>query len=91
MARVKIDPKGLNKALSGPKMKRELQRVVDGIADDAKATAPRVTNEYAEGIHAEVVDGWVRPRGKVYADADHSMAVESRTGNLAKALGRAGG
>ncbi|MCB2411793.1 hypothetical protein LGT39_02880 [Demequina sp. TTPB684] len=91
MARVKIDVKGLNQALSQPGVIRELAAIVEPIAQDAKASGPFVTGAYHAGIHAEVVSGWVRPRGKVFADAPHSMSVEANTGNLARALGRAGG
>lgn len=86
-AKVTLSRRGVNEALSQPAMRRELQGIVDRIASAAEATAPVQSGEYRDGIHAEVDDRWVRPRGKVYAEAEHSMAVEAKTGNLARALG----
>lgn len=85
--RVVIDRKGLNAALSQPAMRDELRRIVERIELAAKAGAPVDSGAYRDGIHSEIDDGWVRPRGRVYADAAHSLAVEARTGNLARALG----
>lgn len=86
-AKVNLSLRGINAALSQPGVKRELKRVSEQVADAARASAPVDSGEYVEGIHAEVDDNWVRPRGRVYADAPHSLAVEARTGNLSRALG----
>lgn len=85
--RVTINPKGLNAALSQKGVRRELARIAEQTADRARSTAPTQTGEYRDSIHSDVVDGWVRPRGRVFADADYSMSVEAKTGNLARALG----
>lgn len=89
MARVqvKIDRRGLNEALSQQGVRDELQRIVDEVANKARGKAPVVSGAYRDGIRSDVIDGWVRPRGKVYADAAHSTSVEAATGNLARALG----
>ena len=89
--RIKINAAGLNEALSQQGVRDELRRIVDEVATKARGTAPVVSGAYRDGIHSDVVDGWVRPRGKVYADAAHSTSVEAATGNLARSLSGQGG
>ena len=54
----------------------------------AKASAPVDTGEYRDGIHVEVRRRSKRTVAVVVASSPHSMIVESRTGNLARALGQ---
>lgn len=76
-----------------------VQELLDGdVADDACrpyaeqvegraiANAPQDSGEYMASIHIEV-DHTDRLVYRVVADAEHAMAVEARTGNLARALG----
>ncbi|NVM97826.1 HK97 gp10 family phage protein [Arthrobacter sp. SDTb3-6] len=69
--------------------------IVTGVAHkveaEAKAAAPVDTGEYRDGIHVEVKRRGKRTVAVVVASSRHSMIVESRTGNLARALGRVAG
>ncbi|MDI2019701.1 hypothetical protein [Paenarthrobacter nicotinovorans] len=56
------------------------------VAAVARASAPRDTNEYANSIHVEVVSRGRRNAVLVKADSPIAMLVESKTGNLARAL-----
>lgn len=60
--------------------------VAERIAAAARATAPRDSNEYANSIHVEVVRRGRRNAALVIADDEKSLLIESRTGNLARAL-----
>lgn len=61
--------------------------VADATAARARASAPVVTAEYRNKIHVERHDTAHRCVFRVVAGAAHSLKVESRTGNLARALG----
>jgi phage baseplate assembly protein gpV len=75
----------------------QVERIVVGVAESvaaaARASAPVDTGAYRDGIHVEVHRAAHRVVAKVVASADDSMIVESRTGNLVRALrsvGRSG-
>lgn len=87
-ARVNISRRGITEALSSPGVERELQRLADGVADAARSSAPADSGAYRESIRTELDRGWVRPRARIIADIAYGMAVEARTGNLRRALGR---
>lgn len=67
---------------------------VDQLVDDAAertlsnalAGGPEVTREYKNGLHIEHVESQYRRVARVVGDARHTLKVESRTGNLARAL-----
>lgn len=84
--KVTINPRGLNAALSTPAVERELQQIADSVAARARAGAPVESGSYRDSIRTEMDHGWVRPRARIIADVAHALAVESRTGNLARAL-----
>lgn len=60
--------------------------VANRVASVARATAPRDTNDYAEGISVEIVERDRRNVALVVARDEKSMLIESKTGNLARAL-----
>lgn len=60
--------------------------VAEKVAAVARSTAPRKSNDYADSIHVVVVQRGRRNAVLVVADDEKSMLVESRTGNLARAL-----
>lgn len=62
------------------------EQVANKVAAVARASAPRDTNEYANSIHVEVVSRGRRNAALVKADSPIAMLVESKTGNLARAL-----
>lgn len=61
----------------------------EAIAERARSGVHRVSGDYADGIHVET-DPRTSERDfahtYVVASAPHSMVVEARTGNLARAL-----
>lgn len=67
-----------------------LTRRAEAVLGAAEATAPVASGAYKAGlgIHQDTTD---RAAVRVVATADHSFIVESRTGNLARALDAAGG
>jgi hypothetical protein len=68
-------------------VKAALRDMAQEAASRAKATAPEETGEYADSIHVEVDETRTRARARVVADVEHATVVESRTGNLRRALG----
>lgn len=52
----------------------------------ARASAPRDSNAYANSIRVEVVRRGRRNAALVIADSPIALLVESKTGNLARAL-----
>ncbi|CAD5999250.1 HK97 gp10 family phage protein [Agreia sp. COWG] len=65
----------------------------ESVAARARAAAPVDTGEYRDGIHVEVSTSAHRVVATVVASSEHSMIVESQTGNLRRALngGASGG
>lgn len=61
------------------------------IAAVAKSTGPKDSNDYVNSIHVEVVPHrQIRTVALVVADDPKSMLIESKTGNLARAIKGAG-
>jgi len=57
------------------------------VADAAKSTGPKDTLDYVNSIHVEVVPHrQIRSVALVVADDPKSMLIESKTGNLARAV-----
>ncbi|WP_315913810.1 HK97 gp10 family phage protein [Arthrobacter sp. lap29] len=73
----------------------EVVNIVTGIANNvagtSKATAPVDSGAYRDSIHVVVKRRGKRTVAAVVASSPHSMLVESRTGNLARALGQVTG
>ncbi len=61
-------------------------RKAEEIAAAARASAPRASGDYAQGIVVRVVERNRRNAALVVATDGKSMLVESFTGNLARAL-----
>ncbi|MBW4094587.1 MAG: HK97 gp10 family phage protein [Acidobacteria bacterium] len=57
----------------------------------AKSSAQVDTGAYRDSIHVEVKSAKTRNVALVVASSPHSVFVESRTGNLARALGQVAG
>lgn len=56
------------------------------VAAIARASGPKDTNDYVNSIRVEVVSGATRNTARVIAGDRKSMIIESKTGNLARAL-----
>ena len=61
------------------------EQAAEGIAADARASAPVDTGEYRDGIIVRTRQAAHRTVVEVAATDDKSMLIESTTGNLARA------
>lgn len=62
------------------------KRAADQVANNARASAPVASGDYRDGIVVEERSAAYRDMFRVVATDEKSMGVESRTGNLARAL-----
>jgi hypothetical protein len=87
MARPKVVliSSGVEQLLKSPGVVADLERRGRAVAAVARATAPVASGDYAESIEV-VVDETDRAAVRVAATVDYALVVESRTGNLARAL-----
>jgi len=81
---------GVAELLKDPGVRAELTRRAEQVAAQARSTAPVVTGTYRGSIRV-LEDTTDRAAVRVGATAPHGYFVESRTGNLARALDAAGG
>ena len=76
--------------LRDPGVARDLERRAEQVADAARSSAPVKTGEYRDSIAVEM-GSTDRATAHVVAHDRKSHIIESRTGNLARALDSAGG
>lgn len=101
MARPKIDLNHgeMSRLLAADQMRGPLREITARWAATARSTAPAVSGSYRDGIDTEITTaaalgihfrrgGDDRLAGVVVAHAEHSAALESRTGNLKRAMAR---
>ena len=86
MADVKFNNAFFEKLGRSPEVVGLCVEVAEKVAATARSTAPRESNAYADSIHVEVVQRTHRNAALVIADDPKSMLIESKTGNLARAL-----
>ena len=86
--RVRLDSRAVAEMLNSPEVQAALLEHAERVADRARSSAPVESGEYRDGIEVDVQPGAKRAHARVTATAPHSLAVESRTGNLRRALGR---
>ena len=89
-AKVELISSGMASLLRDSGVASMLQEKAVAVANSARATAPFENGDYRDGITV-VRDTTDRAVARVVATAPHSHLVESRTGNLARALDAAGG
>jgi hypothetical protein len=89
-AKVTLSSAGMKALLNDPGVRAELTRRAGPVLAAAKASAPVDTGAYKESI-AIVQATTDRAVVRVVATDRKSFLVESRTGNLARALDAAGG
>lgn len=68
------------------KMRAKISNVTEEIAQVVRATAPEVSGEYIHSVRTELIETPYRAVGKVIADCDHGMIVESKHGTLVRAM-----
>lgn len=88
-AKVKLNSAEFRRILRSPGAFAALLPMGERVLAKAKADAEVATGEYRESLHLEQV---ITDRAvvRVVSKTDHSIAVEARTGNLARALDAAG-
>ena len=85
--RVKLNRAGIIEVLKSSEVEAALMSVAEAAASVARASAPVSSGEYQNSISAFTEMHADRVVAHVSSDAPHAMAVEARTGNLARALG----
>lgn len=88
--KVKLNHAALQDILDGEAMTRELWARGQRVLERAKDTAPVLTGEYKSKLRLEEAHT-DRAVVRVAGYAHHTLVVEARTGNLARALDAARG
>jgi len=83
---IEFNPRFFETVLRAP----AVEQLVDGIAASAqrtaKATAPVDEGDYRDGIRVEHHESRYRRAARVVGTDEKTMIIESKTGNLARAL-----
>lgn len=88
--KVKLNHSGVRAVLNDSGVRAELTRRAERVLAAAKESAPVESGEYRDNLHIEQATT-DRASVRVVSDTDHSLVVEAKTGNLARALDAAGG
>ena len=83
---VEFNPRFFETVLRGPKVEALVDAAAEQVLATAKATAPVDTGEYRDGLHIEHYDSRFRRTTRVVGSDDKTMLIESKTGNLARAV-----
>lgn len=86
--KVKMDSAGVSELLSSAPIRAVLTPHAEAVLAAAQAGAPVASGRYRDSLHIES-DTTDRAVERVVASAPHALLVESRTGNLARAMGAA--
>lgn len=84
----KANQAGFKELAHSKQVGNECLKYADVVASAARASAPFDTGAYAGGISAKLEDHPSRITAQVVASDPKSLIIESKTGNLARALGR---
>lgn len=79
---------GFQKLAHSAKVGRECLKYANIVAGIARSTGPVDSGDYVAGIDAIIEDHPSRVTAQVVASDPKSLIIESRTGNLARALNR---
>lgn len=86
--KVKMDSAGVSDLLSSDGVRSALTPHAQTVLAAAIASAPVASGRYRDSLH--IVSATTdRAVERVVASAPHALLVESRTGNLARAMGQA--
>jgi hypothetical protein len=88
--RITLNSAGMRALLHDEGVRAMLTARMGRVLAQAKATAPVATGAYRDSLHLEQ-DTTDRAVVRVASGTDHGILVESKTGNLARALDAAGG
>lgn len=75
--------------LKSPEVAGLCEQAATAAAAAARATAPVKTGAYRESIHVEKKQGKTRAWCKIVADDEKAGLIESKTGNMRRALSKA--
>ncbi len=88
--KVRLISRGMRDLLHDKGVAADLDRRAERVADAARRSALVETGAYRDSIHVES-DVTDRVVARVVTDAPHGPLIESRTGNLSRALDAARG
>ena len=88
--KVKLNSPGMKSLLNDADVRDDLTTRMERVLATAKANAPVRSGNYRDGLEV-VQDSTDRVVVRIVGRAPHSHLIESRTGNLARALDSAGG
>ncbi|WEK60505.1 MAG: HK97 gp10 family phage protein [Candidatus Microbacterium colombiense] len=84
--RFEENPRFFETVLRKPGVERLVDDIGDATLTNAQAAAPVDTQAYRNGLHVEHHESRFRRTTRVVGSDEKTMLVESRTGNLARAL-----
>ncbi len=84
--RVEFNPRFFESVLREPKVEALVDAAADRALARAKASAPVDSGDYRDGLHIEHHESRYRRAARVVGSDEKTMLLESRTGNLARAL-----
>lgn len=84
--RFEENPRFFEKVLRSPRVERLVDDIGDDALGNAQQGAPVDTQAYRNGLHIEHHDGRIRRTTRVVGSDEKTMLIESKTGNLARAL-----
>lgn len=87
--RIEFNDAFFDELLNSPAVRAKVDLAAQRGLAEARANAPVKSGKYRDSIHIEHVMHAHRQTTLVVADSDHAMAVEARTGNLARSMRRA--
>jgi hypothetical protein len=76
----------VDQLLGTDEMRDGLEEMAEPLLDQAKSTAPVLSGDYRDGLHLEVDKVHGEWQVRIAGSTGHDVAVEARTGNLARAL-----
>lgn len=84
--KVKLNHHGMAELLSSAAVEADLLARGERVKSAGQASAPRETGDYADNIIVYAEKHKDRVVVKIGSTSDHASAVESNTGNMARAL-----
>lgn len=88
--KVKLNTAGIGELLKSAPLRSDLTARMERVLSAAKSGAPVASGTYRDSLRIEQATT-DRAVVHVVSDVSYAMAVEARTGNLARALDQAGG
>lgn len=83
---IQFNEKYFEAVLRQPKVEALVDAAADRALARAKASAPVDSGDYRDGLHIEHHESRYRRAARVVGSDEKTMLLESRTGNLARAL-----